>query len=141
MRTPKRVKQKMYLASFHDGQPLYAKDDEGNIIYDVMPDGAQVPRQIGETPAGYDTPIEFYNSITSTLTEDELQAFGTEPHTKAKMTFKRDELDIHVSDLIWKESEVEYIDGLVDENSADYRVIGIQDTGRHFFKALMVQVL
>ena len=74
MRTPKRTKQRMYVAMYHDGEPIYDTDDEGNIIYDTMPDGVSVPRVIGETPAGYDDPIEFWNSITGTLTDDELQA-------------------------------------------------------------------
>jgi len=141
MRTPRRVKQKMYVAYYHDGEPLYDRDEEGNIIYDTMPDGETVPRKVGETPAGYDDPTEFWNSITGDLTEDELQAFGSEAQGMAKMTFKRDEYDFAVGDLIWKESEIEYKDGKVDESSADYRVIGIQCTGRHFFKALLAEVV
>ena len=141
MRTPKRTKQKLFVAYYHDGEPLYETDEEGNIIYDTMPDGESIPRQIGETPAGYDAPVEIWNSITGTLTEDELKAFGTETQSVAKMTYKRGEFNFAIGDLIWKESEVEYVDGKVDESSADYRVIGIQNTGRHFFKALLVAVV
>jgi hypothetical protein len=57
------------------------------------------------------------------------------------MTYKRGEFNFAIGDLIWKESEVEYADGKVDESSADYRIIGIQETGRHFFKALLVAVV
>ncbi len=142
MRTPKRTKQRMYVAMYHDGEPLYDTDDEGNIIYDTMPDGASVPRVIGETPAGYDDPIEFWNSITGSLTDDELQAFGVEAQNVAKMTFKKDEYDFAIGDLIWKNSEVQYDNsGKIVAQSADYRVIGIQDTGRHFYKALLVAVV
>ena len=142
MRTPKRVKQRLKVAFYHDGEPLYERDSEGNIIYDTMPDGASVPRVIGETPAGYDDPIEFWNSITGTLTDDELQAFGVEAQNVAKMTFKKDEYDFAIGDLIWKNSEVQYDDyGKIVAQSADYRVIGIQDTGRHFYKALLVAVV
>ena len=141
MRTPKRVKQKLKVAFYHDGEPLYERDSEGNIIYDTMPDGESVPRQIGETPAGYDNPVEIWNSITGSLTEDELQAFGTEAQNVAKMTYKHEEFNFCVGDLIWKESEVVYTDGKVDETSADYRIIGIQETGRHFFKALLVAIV
>lgn len=140
MRTPKRVKQKMYLASYHSDTPLYEKDSDGHIIYDTMPDGELVPRQIGEIPAGYGEPIEFYNSITSDLSAEELQAFGTEPQTKAKMTYRKGDFDINVSDLIWKDNEIVYIEGVVDEKSADFRVIGIQK-GRNFYKALLVKVV
>lgn len=142
MRTPKRVKQKLFVAAYHDGEPLYEKDSEGNIIYDTMPDGESVPRQIGETPAGYDNPVEFWNSITGTLTEDELKAFGSETQSVAKITFKKEEFTFRVGDLIWHNSEVEYDeDEKLVEASADYRVIGIQDTGRHFYKALLVAVV
>ena len=141
MRTAKRVKQCLKVATYHNGEPLYEKDEQGNIIYDTMPDGESVPRQIGETPAGYDEPVEFWNSITGTLTEDELKAFGSETQSVAKITYKKEEFTFSVGDLIWHNSEVRYNDGVVDESSADYRVKGIQDTGRHFYKALLVAVV
>ena len=139
MRTPKRVKQKMYYSIPSDGQPIYEKDPEGHIIYDVMPDGTSVPRETGEVPEGYSVPTEFYNSITGDLTADELQAFGTETRQKAKMTYKKGEFPFVVNTLIWKDTEPP--EGEVDEGSADYRIIGIQNTGRHFYKALLVSVV
>lgn len=141
MRTARRVKQKLLIATYHDGEPLYEKDSEGNIIYDTMSDGVIVPRQIGETPAGYDDPVEFWNSITGTLTEDELQAFGSETRSVAKITYKKEEFNLAVGDLIWHNSAVVRNDGVIDESSADYRVIGIQDTGRHFYKALLTAIV
>lgn len=142
MRTSRRVKQKMYYATIHEGSPIYAKDDEGNIIYDNMPDGESIPRVVGETPEGYDEPIEFYNSITGTLTADEIQAFGSADKVKVKMTYPKGLYPFTTGVLIWKDSEVGYNpDGTVDENSADYRIIGVQDTGRHFYKALLEAVL
>lgn len=138
MRTPKRVKQKMYYSLPIEGEPIYATDSEGNIIYDTMPDGETVPRKVGETPDGYSSPVEFFNSITGELTADELQAFGTEPKRKCKMTYKKGEFPFVVNTLIWKDSEVT---DPIDESSADYRIIGIQDTGRHFYKALLVSVV
>lgn len=142
MRTPRRVKQRMFYATFHEGRPIYEKDADGNIIYDVMPDGVQIPREIGEEPPGYDEPVEFYNSITESLTADELQAFGPEPRQKAKMTYHKDEFPFIVGVLIWKDSEVRYLeDGRVDEKSADYRVINVQTTGRHFYKAMLEAIV
>ena len=76
MRTPKRVKQILYYAVYTVSTPIYAKDSEGNIIYDTMPDGATVARVVGETSTGYSEAEEFKNSITSDLTAEELQAFG-----------------------------------------------------------------
>ena len=140
MRTPKRVKQKMYYSLFTSGTPIYERDASGNIIYDEMPDGTSQPRVIGETDNQYATPVEFYNSITGELTVEELQAFGNEPRMKAKMTYKKGEFPLTVDALIWHNTEP-IIDqqGNFNKDSADYRIIGIQDTGRHFYKALLVK--
>lgn len=138
MRTPRRVKQKLLYSTFAPGQPIYDTDEEGNIIYDVMPDGVSEPRVIGEEPAKFIEPIEIWNSISGELTEAELQAFGTEPRAKAKMTYRIEDLTLVVGDVIWKDSEVGHRpDGTVNEESADYRVIGVQTTGRVFHKALL----
>ena len=139
MRTSRRLKQKLYYALYTSGQPIYEKDSQGNIIYDTMPDGTMQPRLIGETSVGYSEAVEFYNSITGELTVEEMQAFGDEPKMKAKMTFKKGEFPFTVGTLIWHNSEPEYIEGALNPDSADYRVIGIQDTGRHFYKALLVK--
>lgn len=138
MRTPKRVKQIMYYSLPSAGEPIYAKDSEGNIIYDTMPDGVEVARVVGESPDSFSEPVEFKNSITGELTADELQAFGTETRRKCKMTYKKGEFPFVVNTLIWKDSQPTYP---VVEGSADYRIIGIQDTGRHFYKALLVSVV
>lgn len=138
MRTPKRVKQIMYYSLPSAGIPIYETDSEGNIIYDTMPDGEQVPRVVGESPDSYSTPVKFMNSITGELTADELMAFGAETMGRCKMTYKKGEFPFVVNTLIWKDTTPETP---VDETSADYRIIGIQSTGRHFYKALLVAVV
>lgn len=138
MRTPKRVKQVMWYSLPSQGQPIYERDSEGNIIYDVMPDGEQIPRQVGESPDGYSAPIKFLNSITGSLTEDELQAFGVEAKGVCKMTYKKGEFPFVINTLVWKDTEPT---NPVDEKTANYRIVGIQNTGRHFYKALMVSVI
>ena len=134
MRTSKRVKQNLYYAVYTDSEPIYAKDSEGNIIYDVMPDGKTVARLVGETSTGYSEAEEFMNSITSDLTAEELQAFGDEPREKAKMTYKKGEFPFAVGTLIFLSKPDE-----VTEENADYRVIGVRKTGRHFDMALLVK--
>lgn len=141
MRTAKRVKQKMYYSLFTDGSPIYERDSEGEIIYDTMPDGEIAPRIIGENPKRYEEPVEFYNSITGELTVEELQAFGDEPKMKAKITYKKGEFPFEVGALIWHNTEPEIIEGEVNPDSADYRIVGIQDTGRHFYKAMLVKIV
>ena len=138
MRTSRRVKQVMYYSLPSQGEPTYERDSEGNIIYDVMPDGEQVPREVGESPDGYSSPVKFLNSITGSLTEDELKAFGVEAKGICKMTYKKGEFPFVVNTLIWKDKVPT---DPVDEGTADYRIVGIQNTGRHFYKALMVSVI
>lgn len=137
MRTNRRIKQKMFYSNFGESKPIYVTDDSGNIIYDTMPDGVEVPRTTGETKEGYEEPTEFYNSISGTLTEDELQAFGGEKRAIAKITYRKDEYPFRIGTLIWKNSEVVYKDGEVDETSADYRIMGILDEGQHFYRAVL----
>lgn len=141
MRTAKRPKQKMYYSLFTDGSPIYERDSEGEIIYDTMPDGEIAPRIIGENPKHYEEPVEFYNSITGELTVEELQAFGDEPKMKAKITYKKGEFPFEIGALIWHNTEPEIIEGEVNPDSADYRIVGIQDTGRHFYKAMLVKIV
>ena len=139
MRTARRVKQTMYYSNIHKSEPIYQRDKDGNIVYRTMPDGEQIPIVDGETKEGYDDPTEFFNSISGTLTEDELQAFGGETRAIAKMTYHKGEYPFRVGTLIWKDSEVEYIEGEVDENSADYRIMGILDEGQHFYRAILAK--
>ena len=140
MRTNRRIKQKMFYSNFSESIPIYVTDGDGNIIYDTMPDGEEVPRTTGETKEGYDEPTEFWNSISGTLTEDELQAFGGERRAVAKMTYRKGDYLFSVGTLIWKNSEVVYKDGEVDETSADYRIMGILDEGQHYFRAIMERI-
>lgn len=138
MRTARRIKQPMYYANFCEKIPIYERDSEGNIIYREMPDGTSIPLTTGETKQGYAQPVEFFNSITATLTEDELKAFGGEKMAIAKMTYRKSEYPFMVGTLIWKQSEVKYdTEGNVDPKSADYRVMGVLDEGRTFHRAIM----
>ena len=140
MRANRRIKQVMFYSNFDRAIPIYNKDSEGNIIYIDMPDGQSVPSKTGETKQGYGEPVEFYNSISGTLTEDELQAFGGEKRAVAKMTYRKADFPCSIGTLIWKDSKVKYIGSEIDENSADYRVMGILDEGQHFYRAIMEKV-
>lgn len=140
MRTARRVKQKMFYSNFHKSEPIYLTDSEGNIVYRTMPDGEQVAVKGGETKEGYDEPTEFMNTISGTLTQEELQAFGGETRAIAKITYHKGQYPFIVGTLVWKNSEVKHIDDEVDENSADYRIMGILDDGQHFYRAIMEKV-
>ena len=140
MRTARRKTQRMFYSNFHVSEPVYLTDDDGNIVYRTMPDGERVAIKDGETKEGYDDPTEFWNSISGTLTEDELMAFGGESRAVAKITYHKGEFPFRIGTLIWKNSEVGYIEGEVDETSADYRIMGILDEGQHFYRAIMEKV-
>ena len=140
MRTARRSKQIMYYSNFHKSESIYLTDENGNIVYRTMPDGEKIAVRDGETKEGYDEPTEFMNTISGSLTEDELMAFGSEARAVAKITYHKGEYPFRIGTLIWKDSEVKYIDNEVDENSADYRVMGILDEGQHFYRAIMERV-
>lgn len=141
MRTSRRIKQKMFYSNFQTEIPIYERDSEGNIIYREMPDGTSVPLVTGEKIQGYGSPVEFYNSITSTLTEDELMAFGGEKRAIAKMTFRKNEYPFRVGTLVWKLSGIKYDkQGNVDPKSADYRVMGLLDEGQNFHRAILEKI-
>ena len=141
MRTAKRKEQKMYYSNLHESTPIYQTDEHGNIVYRTMPDGEQIPVKIGETKPGFDEPTEFWNSISGTLTEDELTAFGSENGGIAKITYHNGEYPFKVGTLIWKDSKVGYIDDEVDENTADYRIMGVLTTGQHFYRAILEEAV
>ena len=141
MRTSRRIKQVMYYSNFCEEIPIYERDSEGNIIYREMPDGTLTPLVTGETIQGYEAPHEFLNSITATLTEDELMAFGGEKRAIAKTTYRRGEFPFKLGTLIWKQSEVKYDEkGNVDPKSADYKVMGVLDEGQNFHRAILEKI-
>lgn len=141
MRTARRIKQPMFYSNFTQSIPVYERDSEGNILYRTMPDGTSIPITTGETKQGYEIPHEFFNSITATLTEDELKAFGGEKMAVAKMTFHQGEFPFRTGTLIWKKSPVKYDkQGNVDPKSADYRVMGLLDEGQNFNRAILEKI-
>ena len=140
MRTSRRVRQPLIYALLKGKEPIYERDKDGNIIYKIVA-GEKIPKTTGEKRDIYSAPITFYNSISGQLTEDELQAFGTQNNAIAKMTYHREQYPFRTGTLIWKTSEVQYLDdGTPDPTSADYRVIGIMTEGQYFWKCLMEAV-
>lgn len=141
MRTPRKIRQAMLYSLQLKDQPVYARDEDGEIIYDEYPDGTKEPRETGETETVYTEPVKFYNSITGTLTEDEIVAFGSEKSGNAKITYRNGQYPFKTGTLIWKTSSVERVDGKVDEKSADYVVLGIMPEGQYFWKAILAGVV
>ena len=140
MRVPRRIKQKMYYSLLIGKEPIYERDDLGRIVYQII-GGEKIPIETGESEEKYSEPIEFFNSISGELTEDELQAFGTLNNAVSKITYKREQYPFKTGTIIWKQSEIKRNElNEVDPTSADYRVVGIMDEGQYFWKA-MLQVM
>jgi len=140
MRTPRRIKQKMYYSLLNSSMETYERDKEGNIIYDIK-GGVMIPRTTGEPIPVYSEPIEFFNSISGILTEDEMKAFGGEKIGNAKMTYHKDEFPFVTGTLIWKKTIPVVKDGIVDEDSADYIVLGVLNAGKNFYKCILSEVV
>lgn len=137
MRTSLRVKQHMFYALKGEPQPIYERDENGNIIYLII-GGEQVPKESGIFTNGIEEPVEFYNSIGSQLTQDEIEAFGVQGRTLASMTYRVNEYPFAIGTLIWLNSEIRRTEtGDVDEGSADFVVAGINTTGQHFWRAIL----
>lgn len=140
MRVARRIKQRMYYALLIGKEPIYERDDNGNIIYRIHA-GERIPVETGYFEDKYSDPIMFFNSISGQLTENELQAFGTQNLADAKMTYKRGQYPFKTGTLIWKQSEVKRKEnGEIDPSSADFRVMGVMNEGQLFWKAMMQAV-
>lgn len=140
MQTPRKIKQPLIYALLKGKQPIYERDKEGNIIYRII-GGEKVPKTTGEKREVFSSPVTFYNTISGDLSENELQAFGTQNNANAKMTYKRAQYPFRTGTIIWKNSEVKYLDdGTPDPKSADYRVIGVMTEGQYFWKCLLEAV-
>lgn len=141
MRRPRHSQQRMFYSIYLDSIPVYAKDRDGNIIYDTMPDGEKIPRETGEYRNGYTEPVEFLNTISGTLNEDEARPFGAEKTGMAKMTYLKGELPFKTGVIVWKDSPVGYLDnGEVDGNTADYRVVGVETTARLYDRCYLAEI-
>lgn len=137
MRTPRKIKQPLIYSLIVGREPIYERDDDGNIIYRII-GGERIPKKSGDYRYIYSKPVTFYNSISGDLTEDELQAFGTQNNASAKMTYKREQYPFKTGTVIWKTSTVEYLeDNTPDPTSADYRVVGVMSEGQYFWKCML----
>ena len=141
MRIPRKLKQPLLYALLKGKEPIYERDKDGNIVYKII-GGEKIPKTTGEKRDVYSSPITFYNSISGQLSEDELQAFGTQNNASAKMTYKRGQYPFKTGTIIWKNSEVRFLeDGTPDPTSADYRVIGVMSEGQYFGKCMLEAVV
>ena len=125
MRTLKQNEQTLYYANYVGEIPIYATDDDGNILT-ITVDG-ETEEVVDSYVAGYSAPVEFKANISFNSGETAMAEYGLNPGqynaiinaTKGKFPFTE-------QTLIWHTSEPEYKDGIVVPESADYRVIAIK---------------
>lgn len=117
--------------SLQDGQfPIYEKDEDGNIIYYTDSDGNQIPIETGEYTTGYSQPVSFDGNIAMSGGEVDSVEFGIDVSGyDATLVVDKGMIPIDETSLIWHTSEVGYKDAektIVDENTADYKVIAVK---------------
>ena len=124
MRALSRNKQVLYYSLHGEREPIYAKDKDGNIIYDTLPDGRTVPRETGEKTNGYQEPVKFYGNIARGSGVAEAAPYGTDLSMYDAILYApKDLIPLEEMCLLWYQHEpVIKPNGEVDETSADYRV-------------------
>ena len=123
MRTLRRNTQRLWYSIYGEEQPIYEKDENGNIIYDEMPDGSLVPRDSGERTNGYEMPIEFRANISASGGKAQDTPYGVDISGYDAILYSiKGTLPIDELTLIWLNEPAMLDDCIPDPNSADYRV-------------------
>lgn len=125
MRLLARNKQKLKYALYVDKGIDYLRDDNGNIVYEVV-DGEMIPVETGVLPAHYDNPVDFKGNLQFSSGEAQAKSFGVSTADYEYVLFMRKgEIPITETSIVFYESEPEYSNDLLNEKSADFRVIKI----------------
>ena len=121
MRSLKKNQQKLCYATYSEEIKVYQRNENGNIVYTEI-DGEKIPIEIGSAP-GYNTPVFFHANISAGKGSAQEEVFGTgidftRTISTTDMACQIDELT-----LLWIDSKPKYLaDGMVDPDSADYKV-------------------
>ena len=143
MRNLKKNKQTMYYALLNKTQPVYERDELGNIVY-IEIDGVQVPVETGETELVYSKPVEFKGNISTSGGESKETEYGIDSTDyDAVLMMMKSDLPITETSIIWHTSDIGYKDEektIVDDKSADYVVKKLAPSLNQF-KYLLGKVL
>lgn len=127
MRTLSKNKQKLKYALFHENEPEYALDENGEKIVEfVDEDGIVYYKQTGNVKTYYGDLTDFLGNISLSGGESREVNYGVDVSDyDAVLVMDKDALPITETSLIWQESEVGYKDTdktEIDAKSADYKV-------------------
>lgn len=114
---------------------IYERDEDGNILYYTDSDGNpylddsgnKIPKVL-EEKIGFSEPVDFKASISFSGGEAQTKEYGfNTADFDAVLLTDREKYPLQKGDLIWLDSEPTYTDeGLVDETSADFTVVGVK---------------
>ena len=126
MRSLKKNQQRLQYATYADQITIYERDEDGNIIY-VDIDGEQVP-SIGRGDSRLQRACYFFANIAMSGGESEAKEYGVNQTDYEAVIVTTDKsLPIDELSLIWHTTEPALdADGLVDADSADYKVIAVK---------------
>ena len=130
MMTLESNKQSMKYSLQSERVPIYETDENGNIIYYEDSDGNKIPMETGEYTTGYSKPVSFFGNIAMSGGEVDSVEFGIDVSGyDATLVVDKGTIPIDETSLIWHTSEVRYKDEektIVDENTADYKVLSVK---------------
>lgn len=130
MMTLQSNKQSMKYSLQGEKVPIYETDENGNIIYYTDSDGNKIPMETGEYTTGYSQPVSFFGNIAMSGGEVDSVEFGIDVSGyDATLVVDKGTIPIDETSIIWHTSEVVYKDTektIVDENTADYKVIAVK---------------
>lgn len=126
MRQLEQNKQTLYYANYVGEIPIYAYDEDGNVIT-VIIDGETV-EIVDSTQQVYSNATEFKANISFNSGETHLAEYGLNVGDyNAIISADKGELPFNEQTLIWHTSEPQYSgDGDILPESADYRVVAIK---------------
>ena len=135
MRTLKKNKQAMWYSLPGAEYEEYVLNDDGEKVVDYVDEEGNIEYlKTGNTVRGYQLPIEFRASISSSLSELRMKSWGVDRSSiYIEICVDKDYLKDWVENtIVWKKSEIKYEDEaktIVKSNSSDYTVVGIMDEG------------
>ena len=132
MRTLNKNTTQMWYALHRDSEPIYKKDEHGNLIVVYVDDTVIPPKEyyekIGTTEEGYSAPIPFCGNIAfSASGEAETTEFGiSTAEYEADVTATKGLLPIDETSLIWTHEPLVDSDGYAVESDADFKVLKVR---------------
>lgn len=118
---------------------IYERDDEGNILYEGYTDtegnfipylddeGNKMPKVL-EEKTGFSKPEDFEANIAFSGGEAQTMEYGfNSSDFDAVILTDKGKYPFEKGDLIWLDSEITHnADGMVDETSADFTIVGVK---------------